>query len=95
MTLEYYQDWAGNLWFSVDSDEMIVDSDEKIVKQGKSVTKEVVDRFTQKLITSGYSTIQTRRITMNGIKGWEGKKRRLLKEGKRLFRPPRRAYQEE
>ena len=55
-------------------------------RQGSNVTKEVVNRFSQKLLTSGYAISQTRRITLSGVRGWEGKKRRLQEEGKRLFR---------
>ena len=38
-------------------------------KQGRKVIKEVVDKYSQKLLTSGYSMTQTRRIILAGIRG--------------------------
>ena len=46
----------------------------------------VVDGYGQKLINSGYSHDQVRRILVNGIKGFEGRKVRCSKEGRNLYR---------
>ena len=43
-----------------------------------------VDQYTQKLINSGYSREQVARIIVNGIKGYEGMRRRRIKEGRKL-----------
>ena len=45
-------------------------------RQGGAVKRRVVDQFSQKLLTSGYSITQSRRIILNGIRGWESKRRR-------------------
>ena len=39
--------------------------------------KEVIDKYSVKLITSGYTISQTRKIVLNGIKGWENRKERM------------------
>ena len=46
----------------------------------------VVDGYSQKLINSGYSIDQTRGIVVNGIKGYEGRRRRCSLEGRKLWR---------
>ena len=46
----------------------------------------VVDQYGQKLINSGYSLEQVRRILINGIKGFEGRKARCKREGRSLYR---------
>ena len=43
-----------------------------------------VDQYTQKLINSGYSREQVVNIITNGIKGYEGMRRRRLKEGRKM-----------
>ena len=48
--------------------------------------KEVIDKYSIKLITSGYTIAQARKIVINGIKGWENKKSRMKSENKRLYR---------
>ena len=45
-----------------------------------------MDQYGQKLLNSGYSLEQTRRILVNGIKGVEGKKKRCKYEGRSFFR---------
>ena len=47
----------------------------------------VVDGYGQKLTNSGYSNDQVRRILVNGIKGFEGRKLRCSTEGRKLFKP--------
>ena len=37
-------------------------------QQNKEMIKTVVDSYSQKLLTSGYSRVQTRRIILNGIR---------------------------
>ena len=44
----------------------------------------VVDNYAEKLLQSGYSREQTVRIVKNGIKGYEGKRKRRLAEGRPL-----------
>ena len=46
----------------------------------------VVDDYGQKLANSGYSLEQVRRILVNGIKGFEGRKLRCKREGRSLYR---------
>ena len=46
----------------------------------------VVDGYAQKLLNSGYGKEQVRKIVVNGIKGYEGRKSRCKKEGRRLRR---------
>ena len=54
--------------------------------QEDTVFGRVVDQFGKKILTSGYSLSQTRKILLNGIRGWERKVTRSRKEGKRMFR---------
>ena len=56
------------------------------VRQKKEVSAKVVDNFCKKLLTSGYTITQSRRIAINGIRGWEKKKKNCKK---RLFRTAR------
>ena len=46
----------------------------------------VLDQFAKKVLTSGYSLVQTRRIALNGVRGWENKRVRRLQDGPRLLR---------
>ena len=55
-------------------------------QQNKEMIKTVVDSYSQKLLTSGYSRVQTRRIILNGIRGWENKKSRAKREQRRVNR---------
>ena len=52
----------------------------------KEVFEEMIDKYSQKLINSGYCVEQTRRIVVAGIKGWEGKIQRCREAGQRLRR---------
>ena len=56
------------------------------VRQDQKTTGEVVDQFGRKVLTSGYSLHQTRKIMIDGIRGWNRKKTRMLKDNSRLFR---------
>ena len=53
---------------------------------GKGAKVEVVDDYAQKLTNSGYRGEQLKRIITNGIKGYENKRRRCLKDGRKLHR---------
>ena len=53
---------------------------------GAETREQVVDQYAQKLINSGFSKEQTKRIVINGIRGFEGKRRRRAKEGRELRR---------
>ena len=44
------------------------------VRQRQEVASSVVDDFCRKLLTSRYTIAQSRRIALNGIRGWERKK---------------------
>ena len=55
-------------------------------RQDSIVVGGVVDKFCQKLLTSGYSPTQTRKITLCGIRGWERRKIRARTERGKLFR---------
>ena len=46
----------------------------------------VVDMFAQKLLTSGYSQNQARKIILSGIRGWERRRIRARNEGRRVYR---------
>ena len=52
------------------------------VRQDNSEVRKVVDKFATKILTSGYSRQQTRKIVINGIRGWERKLSRATREGK-------------
>ena len=53
---------------------------------GEGARVKVVDDYAQKLTNSGYRGEQLRRIIANGIKGYEGRRRRCIREGRRLHR---------
>ena len=55
-------------------------------RQVKNTLGEVVDQFGRKLMTSGYSLKQARKITLGGIRGWERKLERAKTEGRRIFK---------
>ena len=55
-------------------------------RQESKVKGEVVDQFGKKILTSGYSLLQTRKITLNGVRGWERKLERIFKDNKQLYR---------
>ena len=55
-------------------------------RQSVKVIGEVVDRYSQKLLTSGYSLQQTRRVITSGIRGWERRKCRMKEEYGKLYR---------
>ena len=46
----------------------------------------VVDDYGQKLANSGFTLEQVRRILVNGIKGFQGRKLRCKREGRKLYR---------
>ena len=54
----------------------------------------VVDGYGKKLLNSGYSMEQTRNILVNGIKGYEGRKRRCMVQGRRLKRTAKESQEE-
>ena len=62
----------------------------RLLNTGGGVTNEVrrgiLDKYGVKLLTSGYSIEQARRITLAGIRGFERKIERRKKEGKPLYR---------
>ena len=53
-----------------------IPSNDLMRRLGGAVKRRVVDQFSQKLLTSGYSITQSRRLILNGIRGWERKRRR-------------------
>ena len=55
-------------------------------RQERRVVAEIVDKFCVKLLTSGYSPKQVRRITLIGSRGWEKKLEIARREGKSIFR---------
>ena len=54
--------------------------------QGATQKGQIVDEYGQKLMNSGFEGAQMKRIVLNGIKGYEGKRRRCLTNGWRLHR---------
>ena len=60
------------------------------LRQDKGTVCKVVDQFGRKVLTSGYSLHQTRKIVMDGIRGWDRKVKRMLEDnGGKLFRTNR------
>ena len=53
---------------------------------GGATKVKIVDEYTQKLVNSGYRGKQLRKIISNGIKGYEGKRRRAIRDGRNLHR---------
>ena len=51
---------------------------------GAESKTDILDQYAKKLLNSGYSREQARRILLNGIKGYESKKRRRAEEGRGL-----------
>ena len=56
---------------------------------GEEERMRVINNYSQKLLKSGYNVEQVRRIIINGIRGFEGRKKRCEKEGRRLYRTAR------
>ena len=54
--------------------------------QGAEVMAKVIDNFGVKVLTSGYNITQARKITINGIRGWEKKRNLARQRGERIFR---------
>ena len=46
----------------------------------------VIDNYAVKILTSGYSLVQTRKIILSGLRGYEAKVRRRTDEGVPLYR---------
>ena len=60
------------------------------MRQDKRTVCEVVDQFAKKILTSGYSINQTRKILMDGLRGWDRKVKRMKQDNNgRLFRTNR------
>ena len=55
----------------------------------------VVDEYGKKILNSGYTREQAIRILVNGIKGYENKRRRRIKEGEGLEQQPKNPDQED
>ena len=53
---------------------------------GAEAKRMVVDSYAQKLRNSGYKGDQLKRIVLNGIKAYEGKRRRCFENGRNLHR---------
>ena len=52
--------------------------------KGAETREQIIDQYARKLRASGYSREQTRRILLNGIKGYEGTLKRSREHGKSL-----------
>ena len=50
------------------------------ILQDRKTLGEVIDQFGRKILTRGYSLHQTRKIFINGIRGWNRKKDRMLRD---------------
>ena len=50
------------------------------------VLEDITDRYAQKLTDSGYSRDQTKKIIINGIRGFGSRVKRCEREGRRLRR---------
>ena len=60
-----------------------LDTEENLLK---AEAKSLIDGYSVKLLTSGFSVGQTTRIVMSGIRGFESRLRRCVKEGRPLYR---------
>ena len=56
------------------------------VRLGNKVMTKVIDQFGKKLLTSGYTLSQSRKIALSGIRGWERKLKRAEGKIRSLFR---------
>ena len=54
--------------------------------QGAAQKRKIVDDYGQKLMNSGFEGAQMKRIVLNGIKGYEGRRRRCVENNWRLHR---------
>ena len=53
---------------------------------GEEERRRIIDNYFQKLLNSGFNVEQVRKIVVNGIKGFEGRKRRCNIKARRLYR---------
>ena len=53
-------------------------------QEGAEVRCKVIDDYAQELTNSGYGIDQVRKIIVNGIKGYEGRKKKRAAEGRSL-----------
>ena len=51
--------------------------------------EDIIDKFGQKLMNSGYSREQVKKITIAGIKGWGRRVKRCKEEGRKVWRSSR------
>ena len=56
------------------------------VRQEYKTLGEVIDQFGHKILTSGYSLTQTRKIILDGLRGWDRKRTKRLEDKGYLFR---------
>ena len=57
------------------------------LRQDKRTVCEVIDQFGRKVLTSGYSLHQAKRIVIAGIRGWDRKVKRMKQDNEgRVFR---------
>ena len=54
--------------------------------QGATQKRKIVDDYGQKLMNSGFEGVQMKRIVLNGIKGYEGRRRKCVENNWRLHR---------
>ena len=52
-------------------------------RQGRKAICKVIDQYAQKLLTSGYSLEQVRRIIIKGTRGWERRRKKAGTEGRK------------
>ena len=61
----------------------LMNNDEELGRESKT---KIVDDYSWKLANSGFKGEQLKKIIANGIKGYEGKRRRALQNGRKLHR---------
>ena len=60
------------------------------LRQDRRTTCEVIDQFGKKVLTSGYSIHQTKKIVLAGIRGWDRKVKRMKQDNDgKIFRTNR------
>ena len=64
-------------------------------RHSSAVVEEGVDQFSKKILTSGYNLKQVRKISINGIRGWERKLERGQKSLQDIRWQPVRKNKEE
>ena len=75
-----------NIKIKIVSNDLIRRLGNSMEELGSIEATRVVDQYAQKLLNSGYSMEQTRSILVSGIKGYEGRKIKCMRLGRKVKR---------